>query len=36
MMLNYLFGRAFTILGGASEIQRSLIFGGIDTSISAP
>jgi alkylation response protein AidB-like acyl-CoA dehydrogenase len=36
VMLNYLFGRAFTILGGASEVQRSLIFRNIGASVSAP
>jgi alkylation response protein AidB-like acyl-CoA dehydrogenase len=35
VMLNYLFGRAFTVLGGASEIQRSLIFRHIGTSIAS-
>jgi alkylation response protein AidB-like acyl-CoA dehydrogenase len=35
IMLNYLFGRAFTILGGASEIQRSLIFRAIGASLQA-
>src|SRR3546814_20920231 len=34
VMLNYLFGRAFTILGGASEVQRSLIFKNIGASVS--
>ncbi len=36
VMLNYLFGRAFTILGGSSEVQRSLIFRGRAASFSAP
>jgi len=36
IMLNYLFGRAFTILGGASEIQRSLIFKSVGNSVAAP
>jgi len=36
IMLNYLFGRAFTILGGASEIQRSLIFKSVGSSAAAP
>lgn len=36
VMLNYLFGRAFTILGGASEVQRSLIFRNVGASTSAP
>lgn len=29
VMLHYLFGRSFTILGGASEIQRGIIFRSI-------
>ena len=36
IMLNYLFGRAFTILGGTSEIQRSLIFKSVGSSVAAP
>lgn len=36
VMLNYLFGRAFTILGGASEVQRNLIFKNIGASVSPP
>ena len=36
IMLNYLFGRAFTILGGASEIQRSLVFKSVGSSVTAP
>ncbi|HEV2362969.1 MAG TPA: acyl-CoA dehydrogenase family protein [Caulobacteraceae bacterium] len=36
VMLRYLFGRAFTILGGASEIQRGLIFRSIAASFCAP
>ncbi|OHC97077.1 MAG: isovaleryl-CoA dehydrogenase [Sphingomonadales bacterium RIFCSPHIGHO2_01_FULL_65_20] len=28
-MLQYLFGRAYTILGGTSEVQRNLIFRGL-------
>lgn len=36
VMLHYLFGRAFTILGGTSEIQRNLIFRNVNASVSAP
>ncbi|MDP3403488.1 MAG: acyl-CoA dehydrogenase family protein [Brevundimonas sp.] len=36
VMLHYLFGRAFTILGGTSEIQRNLIFRSVGASASAP
>ncbi len=36
VMLHYLFGRAFTILGGTSEIQRNLIFRNVGASASAP
>lgn len=36
LMLHYLFGRAFTILGGTSEIQRNLIFRNVAASASAP
>lgn len=35
-MLNYLFGRAFTIPGGSSEVQRSLIFRSVQASASVP
>lgn len=36
LMLHYLFGRAFTILGGTSEVQRNLIFRNMGASASAP
>ncbi|CCW16567.1 Acyl-CoA dehydrogenase, C-terminal:Acyl-CoA dehydrogenase, central region [Sphingobium indicum BiD32] len=36
VMLHYLFGRAFTILGGSSEIQRNLIFRDVVASASPP